>query len=289
MSESVIADFVATFNSEASARAEPVKGRILLSEKRLVLAADEGKVTVPLSAIFDVAVGQVPDDLGDFFDSTVTVAFEKGGNRMVAAIEADDDKIEKFTTVLFKAVLNGTDVTVKHPARVGGRVTDAEFTPAKLFLRPSTVRFRRSDDTVDVDLSTVSGFERTTRDINGTDQAVLAVRHLNSGQAALSLAAMDSPRKMSILGRYLRLEYSDLMADLEDVTLSGDQIELLVAVYSTGPGVSLANVLDMESSQLTMVLNDLRSDELVVDGEDGPKLTPKGRVVVSNHLEDVND
>ncbi|ELZ26919.1 hypothetical protein C475_08291 [Halosimplex carlsbadense 2-9-1] len=288
MSESVIADFVATFNSEASARAEPVKGRILLSEKRLVLAADEGKVTIPLSSIFDVAVGQVPDDLGDFFDSTVTVAFEKGGNRMVAAVEADDDKIEKFTTVLFKAVCNGTDVTVKHPARVGGRVTGEEFVPAKLFLKPGTVRFRRADDTVDVDLSTVSDFERTSREINGSDQAVLAVRHLKDGQAALSLAAMDSPRKMSILGRYLRLEYSDLMADLEDVTLSEEQVELLVAVYSTGPGVSLANVLDMESSQLTMVLNDLRSDELVVDGEDGPKLTPKGRVVVSDHLEDVN-
>ncbi|QPV61968.1 CheF family chemotaxis protein [Halosimplex litoreum] len=288
MSESIIADFVATFNSEASARAEPVKGRILLSEKRLVLAADEGKVTIPLSAIFDVAVGQVPDDLGDFFNSTVTVAFEKGGNRMVAAVEADDDKIEKFTTVLFKAVLNGTDVTVKHPARVGGRVTGESFAPAKLFLKPGTVRFRRSDDAVDVDLSTVSNFERTSREINGADRAVLAVRHLNEGQAALSLAAMDSPRKMSILGRYLRLEYSDLMADLEDVTLSEEQVELLVAVYSTGPGVSLANVLDAESSQLTMVLNDLRSDELVVDGEDGPTLTPKGRVVVSNHLEDVN-
>jgi len=288
MSESVIADFVATFNSEASARAEPVKGRILLSEKRLVLAADGGKVTIPLSSIFDIAVGQVPDDLGDFFDSTVTVAFEKGGNRMVAAVEADDDKIEKFTTVLFKAVLNGTDVTVKHPARVGGRVTGEAFAPAKLYLKPGTVRFRRADDTVDVDLSTVSDFERTTREINGTDQAVLAVRHLDGGQAALSLAAMDSPRKMSILGRYLRLEYSDLMADLEDVTLSEEQVELLVAVYSTGPGVSLANVLDMESSQLTMVLNDLRGDELVVDGDEGPTLTPKGRVVVSNHLEDVN-
>ncbi|WP_436931458.1 CheF family chemotaxis protein [Halosimplex halobium] len=288
MSESVIADFVATFNSEASARAEPVKGRILLSEKRLVLAGDEGKVTIPLSSIFDVAVGQVPDDLGDFFDSTVTVAFEKGGNRMVAAVEADDDKIEKFTTVLFKAILNGTDVTVKHPARVGGRVTDESFAPAKLYLKPGSVRFRRADDTVDVDLSTVSDFERTSREISGTERSVLAVRHLSGGEATLSLAALESPRKLSILGRYLRLEYSDLVADLEDVSLSEEQVELLVAVYSTGPGVSLANVLDVESSQLTMVLNDLRADDLVVDGEDGPRLTPKGRVVVSNHLEDVN-
>jgi len=288
MSESVIADFVAAFNSEASARAEPAKGRILLSEKRLVLAGDEGKVTVPLSSIFDISVGQVPDDLGDFFSSTVTVAFERNGDRMVAAVEADDDKIEKFTTVLFKAVLNGTDVTVKHPASVGGRVTDAPFAPAKLYLKPGSVRFKRSDDTVDIDLSTVSEFNRIAREIDGTEQPVLAVRHLDDGQASLSLAAMDSPREMSILGRYLRMEYSELISDLEDVTLSEEQVELLVAIYSTGPSVSLANVLDVETSQLTMVLNDLRSDELVVDAGDGPKLTPKGRVVVSKHLEDVN-
>ena len=288
MSESVIADFVATFNSEASARAEPAKGRILLSERRLVLAGDEGKATVPLSSIFDISVGQVPDDLGDFFSSTVTVAFEKNGDRMVAAVEADDDKIEKFTTVLFKAVLNGTDVTVKHPASVGGRVTDAPFAPAKLYLKPGSVRFKRSDDTVDIDLSTVSEFNRTAREIDGTEQPVLAVRHLDDGQGSLSLAAMDSPREMSILGRYLRMEYSELVSDLEDVTLSEEQVELLVAIYSTGPSVSLANVLDVETSQLTMVLNDLRSDELVVDAGDGAKLTPKGRVVVSKHLEDVN-
>ncbi|PSP66698.1 hypothetical protein BRC79_07290 [Halobacteriales archaeon QH_8_67_27] len=288
MSESVIADFVAAFNSEASARAEPAKGRILLSEKRLVLAGDEGKVTVPLSSIFDISVGQVPDDLGDFFSSTVTVAFERNGDRMVAAVEADDDKIEKFTTVLFKTVLNGTDVTVKHPASVGGRVTDAPFAPAKLYLKPGSVRFKRSDDTVDIDLSTVSEFNRVAREIDGTEQPVLAVRHLDDGQASLSLAAMDSPREMSILGRYLRMEYSELISDLEDVTLSEEQVELLVAIYSTGPSVSLANVLDVETSQLTMVLNDLRSDELVVDAGDGPKLTPKGRVVVSKHLEDVN-
>jgi len=288
MSESVIADFVAAFNSEASARAEPAKGRILLSEKRLVLAGDEGKVTVPLSSIFDISVGQVPDDLGDFFSSTVTVAFEQNGNRMVAAVEADDDKIEKFTTVLFKAVLNGTDATVKHPARVGGRVTDASFAPAKLYLKPGSVRFKRSDGTVDIDLSTVSEFDRSSREINGTKRPVLAVRHLDDGQASLSLAAMDSPREMSILGRYLRLEYSDLMSNLEDVTLSEQQVELLVAIYSTGPSVSLANVVEMGGSQLTMVLNDLKSDELVVDADDGPKLTPKGRVVVSKHLEEVN-
>jgi helix-turn-helix protein len=112
---------------------------------------------------------------------------------------------------------------------------------------------------------------------------------MGNGQSLTTLAATDSGRKMSILGRYLRLEYSDLMSDLEDVSLSEEQIETLVAIYSTGPSVSLAAVLGQDASQVSMILTDLQKNELVVDGEDGPKLTPKGRVVVSNHLEDVNE
>ncbi|WP_302081732.1 CheF family chemotaxis protein [Salinibaculum rarum] len=291
MSESVIADFVAKFNSESTARGEPVKGRVLLSQKRLVLAAnDEERATIPLTSIFDIAVGQVPEDLGDFFDATVTIAFEHNGNRHVAAVEAGEEKIDKFSTVLFKAVLNGTDMTIKHPARLGGRVTDAEYKPAKLFLQPRTVRFKSSAETIDIGLSTITGFERSSRKIGGAKRPVIEVRHMYKGQSTMTMAATESPRKMSILGRYLRLEYSELMSELRDVELSGDKKEILVALYSGAgqEGLSLANVVGKDSSQVTMLLNQLEDDGLVVDARDGTKLTPKGRVVVSNHLEDVN-
>lgn len=292
MSESVIADFVAKFNSESTARGEPVKGRVLLSQKRLVLAHNnEEKATIPLSSIFDIAVGQVPEDLGDFFDSTVTIAFEHDDHRHVAVVEAGEEKIDKFSTVLFKAVLNGTEMTVKHPARLGGRVTDAEYKPAKLFLQPRTVRFKNSSETIDIGLSTITGFDRSSRKIGGAKRPVIEVRHMYQGQSTMTMAATESPRKMSILGRYLRLEYSELMSELKDVDLSEGKKEVLVALYSGAgkQGLSLANVVGKDSSEVTMLLNQLEDDSLVVDSKDGTKLTPKGRVVVSNHLEDVND
>jgi helix-turn-helix protein len=288
MSESVIADFVAKFNSEATVRSEPVKGRIVLSEKRLVLAADAGKVTIPLTSVIDIGVGQVPDDLGGFFSATVTVAFERGDRNMVAAIEAGDEKIDKFSTVLFKAVLNGTNMTVKHPAKVGGRVTGEEFTPAKLFLKPQTVEFRRQDNTVAVKLATVDGFDRLNREIAGQSRPVLAVKHMPRGKDLTTFAAADSARKMNILGRYLRLEYTDLRSEIDDIELSESEIRVLVTIYSSGSDVSLAKVLDMDGSQVTMLLNDLENEDLVVNSEEGTQLTPKGRIVVSNHLENVN-
>lgn len=292
MSESVIADFVAKFDSDATTRPEPYKGRVLLSKRRLVLATnDDDKLTIPLSSILDIAVGHVPEELSGFFESTVTVAFLRNGAEHAAVVEAPNEKIEKFCDVLFKASLNGTEMTVKHPARVGGRVTDAAFEPAKLVVKPQLVRFSGSDRTVDIPLSAVTEFSRSNRKIGGASRPVLEVRHMHDGQSTLTMAATDSGRKMAILGRYLRLEYSDLMAELEDIELTGDKKEILVALYSGAgtEGVSLAQIVDIDPSQLTILLNRLEEDELVVDSKDGTKLTPKGQVVVSKYLEDVND
>lgn len=292
MSESVIADFVATFNAENTRRDGPTKGRVLLSQKRLVLAAtDESRMTIPLSTVFDIAVGHVPAELGDFFDATVTVAFERNGNRYAAAIEAGEETVEKFSTVLFKAILNGTDMTVKHPARVGGRVTDQEFAPAKLSLKPKAVRFTRESGPLDIRLSTVTEFSRSNREIAGSTRPVLQVRHMDGGQSTMTMAATDSPRKMSILGRYLRLEYSDLMAELNDIEISTDEKQILVAIYSGAgsDGISLPTIVDKNPQEVTMLLNRLQEAELVIDTGGGTKLTPKGQIVVSNHLEDVNE
>lgn len=292
MSESIIADFVGKFNAEVLTRAEPVKGRVLLSRKRLVLAANaDSKLTIPLSAIFDIAVGHVPPGLGDFFDSTVTIAFERGDARHVAVVEADDQKISKFSTVLFKAILNGTETTVKERSRVGGRVTNEKFATAKLFLKPDVVEFRKPDSSFEVSLKTVTDFQRSGREIAGSTRPVLTFRHMKDGTAITTEAALASPRKMSILGRYLRLEYSDLMQELEDVELTSGKKEILVAMYSTGDleGMPLANIVSAESSEVTMLLQELEEDNLLQDSADGPALTPTGEVVASRHLEDVND
>jgi helix-turn-helix protein len=292
MSDSVIADFVARFNAEHTAWRDPIRGRILLNRKELVLAASESDtITIPLSAVFDVAVGQVPPDLGDFFDSTVTVAFERSGSRHVACISADVETIDKFSTVLFKTILTGAETTIRHPARVGGRVTDREFTPAKLSVDRRSVRFLTGEDAVEIALENVTAFDRNTREIAGTDRPVLEVRHMHRGESRMTMATTDSSRTLSILGRYIRLEYAELMADVEDIDLSTVETEILVALYSgagTG-GVSLPAIVDANPQQVTMTLNRLRDEGLVADTDEGTTLTPMGRVVVDNKLEEVNE
>ncbi len=291
MPESVIADFVANFNAETTAHSDPVKGRVLLSQKRLVLAAsDADKITIPLSSVFDVSVGQVSSELDGFFDSTVTVAFERSGNRYVASVSADEGKVDKFSTLLFRTILDGNDVTIRHPARVGGRVTDRGFVAAKLSLESGRVQFNARGETVEVDPGNVTGFDRGNREIGGTDRPVLKIRQIEDGRATMTLVATESSRKMSVLGRYIRVEYSELLSQIRDIDLSTGEKEILVALYSGAgkQGVSLPTIVDESPQQVTMTLNHLREDGLVTDTDSGTQLTPMGRVVVSNHLEDVN-
>jgi len=292
MSESIIADFVGKFNAEVLTRAEPVKGRVLLSQKRLVLAArEDDKLTIPLSSIFDIAVGHIPPDLGDFFDSTVTVAFERGNSRHVAVVEADDDKISKFSTVLFKAILNGTETTVKERARVGGRVTSEEYTTAKLFLKPGTVEFRKPDGSFEVSLKTVTDFQRSTREIAGSNRPALNFRHMKDGTAdhhrgRHGLAAEDGhPRPVPPPG--VQRPHAGDQGRRTHLGQDGDPRRHVLDGRPRRDAA--ANIVSAEASEVTMLLQDLEEDGLLQDSADGPTLTPTGEVVASRHLEDVND
>jgi len=95
------------------------------------------------------------------------------------------------------------------------------------------------DGSFTVDLTTVSDFERTTRDIGGRSRPVLVVRHMQDGTAITTEAALASSRKMSILGRYLRREYSALMELLSTVELTtGSSGPATTARRSPRPGRS---------------------------------------------------
>lgn len=283
MSEKVIADFVARFSLDTFDSPDPVKGRIVLSRKRLVLATTDSKTTIPLSNIFDINVGQVPGELESFFQDTITIAYEEDDHRRVAVVEAGSEEVSRFKTVLFKAELNGTQAQVKHPARVGGRVTGSSFQSAKLKLELGEVQFAGSNP-VTVDLANVTHFQKAERDIG----PVLVVRHAEEGQSVTSEFGIGSDRKLNLLGRYLRLEYSELAQEVEDVDTSEDEMEALVAIYSGARSGDLAGTLGVDSSRVTMLLNDLREEGLIDEGEKGLSLTARGQLLVSDRIESVN-
>lgn len=272
---------------DTATHAEPVRGRVVMSKDRVVFATADSKTTVPIGGVFDLQLGRAPRGLEQFFEDTVTIGYENGTGKHVAVVEGADDTVERFTKLLFKAVLNGTTVLARHPARVGGRITDNSIRPASLYLTDAAVQFR-GDDPFVVDVSTVNHFERITRDFGNGDRPILSVRHVDGTQQVTSEVALESERKMNVLGRFLRIEYQTLKEDFQSIDVADDEVEALVSLYTAGPDANLAAVMGIDAGRAQLLSNRLDEKGLVETRPDGVHLTSMGRLAVSDRIEDVN-
>jgi helix-turn-helix protein len=112
---------------------------------------------------------------------------------------------------------------------------------------------------------------------------------VDNGEALTTLAATDSPRKLSILGRYLRQTYDTVLESLQRISLSESETETLATLYSTGDmDVSLTSVLEKNPETVKRILHALHQKGLIESGEHNPVLTAKGQIVVNQYLERVN-
>ena len=288
MSEAVVADFIGRAVTPKTDSEEPVSGRVLLSRRRLVIATGDDRTTIPLTSVFDVAIGTVPSDLQTFFSDSVTVAYERGDARATALVEGEPDDIDRFVTLLFATLLADVTVTVRHPAAIGGRVVNGEDRPATISIAAGSITLAGRDRATTVDLSSVVDYDRTTWTIDGTRRPAIVFRHAPERQTVTSIVTVPKSRSMTILGRYLRREYVAVLEDLDDVCLSPEALEILVSIHAAGGAAPLSAIVTDDASRTTMLLDDLREDGLVVDGETGPTLTRLGTMAVTSRLEQVN-
>lgn len=287
---SVLADFVAHFSIETKEWDGPVEGRILLSETQLVLARDDDdKVAIPLKNVFDINAGSAPKFVDPMPGRPVTVGFQDGDSRATAVVSADGQTSKKFSAVLFKSILNGTYSVLKHPSKIGGRVVDSTFQGGIMSLSANAVKFDIDEGPVEIPLDGIIDFGREQRTVDGTDRPVLIVSHVNNGEALETIVATDSNRKLSLLGRYLRGTYQDVVDSLKQISLSEPETEALTTVYSTGDmDMSLPKVMDMSPKKVKRILHSLHDKGLIQSGENGPVLKAKGQIVVNEYLERVN-
>lgn len=287
MPESAVADFAASFKIEENGSNIETRGRVLLSQRCLVLAVDsKTDVKIPLSTVLDIKVKDIPSELGDFFDDAVKVAYERNDNLGTAVIKARKEAIEKFSVILFKTSFSETDTMIKHPAQVGGRVTDQEFAPAKLSLQSEAAMFTRGDNCTNITLESVTDLTCFQMELAGSKCHALNVQYMKRGQTMTTTAAIDTSRKMSLLRRYFRLRYSDRVTDLTDIEVSSDEKRILVAIHSIGnsKGLSHSAMVDKKPQKVATLLNSLQHKDLIVDTSEATKLTRNGLVIVNNYF-----
>jgi helix-turn-helix protein len=295
--ESIVVDFVANFVAGGSGTFEPLKGRVLMSDQRLILATSDSKTVVPLTSIFDVAVGQVPPEVEQFFDHTVMVGYVVNGAQRTTVVGGDRETIEKFSLILYRATLHGSTVALKHPAKIGGRFQEEPTREVGLHLEtdcvafPGTEELTIGDGVFEIDLGSVVFFEVLERTIEDESRLVLSVQHVTQTQTVTTEVSMASRRKMNILGRYLRQMYHYLASDVRDIDLSDDALEVLVGLYSAGTaadGVDLAALLGVDESVLHDHLAVLDDNGLIESADPPHELTPQAQFLINERFEDIN-
>ncbi|WP_276273831.1 CheF family chemotaxis protein [Haloarcula litorea] len=260
---------------------EWVPGRILLSNKRLVLATSDGKRTIALSKLTSVTASQMNQPLAQV-DSYVKVQ----SGRDVWLISTSD---ETFEGELYRALLDQIVVLAKHPAVEGGVVRDTEWEKARLKLddeHEETIDLATASGTfVELDIDDVGTVEAAEREIRGRERPVLEVEHTVE-TTSVETYVTGNPRHVSLLEGLVRQGEQRNAAD--DVDLSDDEVQVLMALYSGISPFKIPEFVDMDVDEVEDVYDRLVEADILepVRTRREVQLEARGRSIAGDAIAD---
>lgn len=254
-------------------------GRILLSNKRIILAGGDGKRSLSLGNVTDI---------GDRFDVNQTIASVSGytsiemGEDVIAIAAKDPDAFERD---LFSALLNQTIVLLKHPAVKGGVIQDTEWEKARIKIADDSLDVATAEgDFVDVDLDDVGSVEAGERAVMDEQRRVIEVEHV-VGDASVQTYFSGPDRKVAFLQTLFEEAQGRNEAELD---LEEREKEVLMALYSGVSPFEIPNFTgqDVDTVEETFerlieldVLDEVRKRREV-------SLTTRGRNMASEAISD---
>lgn len=283
---SVIADFMGEVVTEATPGGRLVPARILMDRERLVLATDAGRIAVPLSTVVDVVPHDPAAEEGDA--ALVTLSYRTEDEVTVAFVGGPVETLDRFTTILFKALLSGTSVRFRHPARVGGRPREPPVQSGTVHLRGTTLRVDGTEASIEIPLDRVVTVSRRPAGWTDGDVPVLAVGYAAMDGTRVTEFAHPAERIARLLRRLCNLEHGRRRGALEAGALAGVEGDALVALYALGSETDLTAVLD-GAPDVEDLLDGLVDAGLVRDTEAGPQLTMAGRAEVHRRFQAAPD
>ncbi|MGZ0746951.1 MULTISPECIES: CheF family chemotaxis protein [unclassified Haloparvum] len=214
-------------------------GRILLSNRRLVLAANDGKRTIPLSEL---------EGLGGRHDTNQSIAQVSGyvsldlGDQVLLITASDHDGFERS---VYEALLNQRMLRAKHPAIAGGVVQEeVGWEQARIKVDENGLNAALEGGAfVQFDLDEISGMETTERTVDGEMQPVLQVSHTNDEGTTIETHLAGPPRRCGFVESWLR---KGVERNQANVDLSDRDREVLMALYSGVSPFEIPSFLDMD-------------------------------------------
>ncbi|USZ68111.1 CheF family chemotaxis protein [Halorussus salilacus] len=253
-------------------------GRILLSNKRLILAGNSGKRTIPLSKLnglkgrYDVnqAVASVSDYLSVEFDNNVVLLSVSG-------------EIDEFETDIYGALLDQKMLLTKHPAVEGGVVQDTEWEKARVKIDEGQVNVAIASGTfVAIELDDIGSVERATRTVQGEQRTVLEVEH-TQGDTSVETYISGKTRRCSLLESLLRKGERKSKGGVE---LNEVEKEVLMALYSGVSSFEIPDFLGMDVDEVERIFERLIEVDVLEEVRKRREVTLKtrGRNIASESI-----
>lgn len=268
--------------------------QIRLEDESVRLSGSDLETNIDVSTIFDLKLGPPPLSVaGSFSGTTLTLAVGQEPERSDADRDiyflggVAEESIDQFGQVLFKTILDGTEVAVRHPSRIGGRETDKPFTIGELTLLEKAVGFSNIDVPFKVDVESIIDFTRDTAELLGEERDIITVEYIRDGRSLVFDVALTPDRKRYLLGRYLRLRYSKLQRELQQLDLQPVEIKALTKIYTMDGKSNLQTLLSGPRESALKVLKLLRKRGLLDAAEGEVTLTPKGWILMRTQFGDV--
>jgi helix-turn-helix protein len=257
---------------------EWTSGRILLSNKRLLLVSEDGKETIPLSKVHAIKgrqdVGANPAGISGY------VSVQTGSDVTLVAPAEEDDSVE---LALYAAVLDGQVILANHPAVEGGVVQDGDWTKGRLAVDAGEIGLALGDGRfVEIDVDDVGRVEEHDHEVRGDERLVLEAEHTEAG-TAVETHVTGTRRHMSILGSLLR---KGEQANTADVDLAEDESEVLMALYSGVSPFQIPEFVGMDVDRVEAIYDDLVEAGLLeeVRTRRDVSLKARGRSIASEEM-----
>lgn len=226
-------------------------GRILLSNKRIVLAGNDGKRNLPLSEVQGLSgrydVNQTVAQVGDYVSIRMS-------NESVVLVSLGENT-ETFESKLYGALLDQTELQVKHPAVKGGVVTDEQFERARIKVDETELSVAMSNGSfVSVELDDVGSVESVSLDVNGQQKPVLKVEHTVDTDTSVQTYLATDSHTASILESLLTKEAQKSQGSVE---LSETEKRVLMALYSGVSSFEIPDFLGMDVDEVEEIFDRL--------------------------------
>jgi helix-turn-helix protein len=252
-------------------------GRILLSNRRLVLAGANGKRTIQLSNVdkiegrYDVnqAIAQVTD----------YVSVRVGTDVLLVST----GESETFEHTLHKTILDGNIILVKHPAIEGGVVQDVGWKKARVKVDEEAVNLAVEDGSfVQIEIDDIGTVEEDERTVRSNERPVLEAEHTEEGTSVETYLS-GNKKHCSVLESVLR---RGAERNASSIDLSKDEKEVLMALYSGVSSFEVPEFLDMDPDDVEEIYEQLIDLDVLQEVRIRREvaLKPRGRNIASESM-----